>query len=458
MLQRLEKPKNESLTLTPQQIEALQKMENFTNSSETMFGLYGYAGTGKSTILFTLIKRLQSLGKKVVMTAPTNKALTVLCKIAARNGVLADFCTIHQLLGLAPVRQGTERVLRQVVPDHLDEYDFVALDECSMVSLELWEKITDKIESPSLLSLKQKQLLVMGDPAQLPPVSDDGKKEKISPSFGVKNKAILTEVVRQGSGSPLLEFVTACRQAVKSKQVFKPFHNSEKKGGALLVSEQALMQYSFKKFSSSSYQKNPDSFRILCYTNKRVDYWNNKIREFIYGKNAATFISGERLIAKSPIIAPDGKTTILATSSEFEILEVEEDFYAGYKAWNLKVKTQTPIGYEIKTVYVLHKDGEERYQKDNTRLLKNAKSNPALWKSWYEHNEIFAQVRNCWALTVHNSQGSTFKEVGIDGKDINTKNWIDRKNWGANASSKGCNQLWYVATSRAEKKVLITTR
>lgn len=384
------------------------------------------------------------MGKRVVLTAPTNKALGVLKKIAEKNGIKnVGFCTIHQLLGLAPVRKGTEMVLKQVTPDSLHSYDILILDECSMISKELWEIVEEKIEG----SLFGKKMLVMGDPAQLPPVSGDGEiNEKKSLSFSVPNKAVLTQVVRQGIDSPLLEFVSSCRKSVKGKDVFQYFslHSKDNTNGALIVSKETLLKYALKKFSES-FDRDPDCFRILCYTNKSVDYWNSKIREHVYG-NTERFVVGERLIARSPVLAPDGKTTILATSAEFEIVEINTDFYAGYSTWRLLVRTELN---ELRQIFVLHEDNLEKYKKDNSRLLKNAKSNPNLWKTWYEHNELFAQVRNCWALTVHNSQGSTFEEVGIDGKDIHIKSR------GRNGSIRECNQLWYVATSRAKTRVII---
>lgn len=179
----------------------------------------------------------------------------------------------------------------------------------------------------------------------------------------------------------------------------------------------------------------------MCWTNKKVDYYNANIRAKIYGENAPRFIVGERLITRSPVTAPDGKSIILPTSTEIEVLDFCEDRYSGYKAWQLKVVTDEKT---IRQIYVLHEDDTKRYKKDNTRLLRNAKKNPFLWKAYYNHLEVFADIRNCYALTVHNSQGSTFDEVGIDGRDLNKNDKV-----------RECNQLWYVAASRARRRVFV---
>ncbi|OKH36266.1 DNA helicase [[Phormidium ambiguum] IAM M-71] len=453
--------------LTSQQEVALKKIAEFLTSSKRMFGLFGYAGTGKSTIVNLVAEQLVSAGKRVVFTAPTNKAVGVLRRMAAEKKVQGvDLMTIHQLLGLAPVKQGQQRILKQVSSSLLYMYDIIFLDECSMVTEELWNIIEERINNALLLG-SNRQLIVMGDPAQLPPVNEEINERK-SQSFNVPDKTILTEVVRQGTGSPLLEFVTACRIAVKSKKVFEPFSkfNPDKKNGAFLVKEQTLLKYALKKFSTK-FNRDPDCFRLLCYTNERVAYWNQKIRAKIYGKDAPKFVIGERLISKAPVIAPDGKTIILATSTEVEVVEFVEDRYSGYKAWNVKVKTEAG---ELRQIYILHEDDVRKFKRDNNRLLRNAKRNPSLWKAWYEHCDTFADMRNCWAITVHNSQGSTFIEVGIDSKDIRRKVatkllYLARINPDRKAeylkeyrdSVRACNQLFYVGASRARNRVFINT-
>ncbi|WP_449420580.1 ATP-dependent DNA helicase [Phormidium nigroviride] len=464
MIQTLVKPKN--FQLTSQQNNALQLIEQFLTSSKRVFGLFGYAGTGKSTLVNLVAEQLISAGKRVAFTAPTNKAVGVLRRMANEKGLIGvDFMTIHQLLGLAPVKQGQNKILKQVSPSFLHLYDTIFLDECSMVTTELWNIIQERIANTLLLG-SNRQLIVMGDPAQLPPVNGE-IEEKKSQAFNIPEKAILTEVVRQGAGSPLLEFITACRTAVKSKKAFQPFSkfSFDKKNGAFLVREETLLKYALKKFSST-FPQDPDCFRILCYTNERVAYWNSKIRAKIYGKNAPRFMMGERLISKAPVIAPDGKTVILSTSAEVEIAEFKEDRYSGYKAWNLQVKTD--VG-DLRQIYILHESDTRRFQQDNARLLQNAKSNPSLWKAWYNHCEIFADMRNCWAITVHNSQGSTFTEVGIDSSDIGRKvatkllylaqvfpcqkaQFVkEYRN-----SIRAHNQLMYVSCSRAKHRIFVT--
>ncbi len=75
---------------------------------------------------------------------------------------------------------------------------------------------------------------------------------------------------------------------------------------------------------------------------------------------------------------------------------------------------------------VYSKDEQKQFDQETKRLLKSAKRNPFLWKQYYKHSEQFANIRNCFALTVHNSQGSTFLEAGIDGKDLSKRLYPER--------------------------------
>ncbi|MCC5602447.1 ATP-dependent DNA helicase [Nostoc favosum] len=296
--------------LTQQQQKALLSMWTFIQPTAiaALFLLVGYAGTGKSTIVFQLVKVLVAAGKRVVLTAPTNKAVGVLQRMAAENGVTGvEFFTIHQLLGLGMVTRGKEKVLDQTGPSYINLFDVVFIDECSMIGKQLWRWIEDVANQSSTWT--KIKIILMGDPAQLNPVNE-GK----SPSFQVPDKAVLTQVVRQGTGSPLLEFVTASRYAVtKSKFPFEPYakYLPDKSNGALMVKRQTLLRYACKKMKRE-FAQNPDCFRILSWTNTQVDFYNQQIRTHLYGENINRFIPGERLITRDPVMAPDGKTTILA--------------------------------------------------------------------------------------------------------------------------------------------------
>ena len=65
---------------TSQQSEVIKQLSEFVenSSSNSLFILKGYAGTGKTTLVSSLINSLWSVGKKVVLLAPTGRAAKVL--------------------------------------------------------------------------------------------------------------------------------------------------------------------------------------------------------------------------------------------------------------------------------------------------------------------------------------------------------------------------------------------
>jgi len=230
-------------------------------------------------------------------------------------------------------------------------------------------------------------------------------------------------------------------------------HSADKQQGAILLRRSSLLQYACKQ-TARHFAQDPDRLRILCWTNKQVDYYNQQIRQHRYGKAAPRFVVNERLIARDPIYAPDGKTCLVQTSTEFTVRETHEDRYANYRAWRLVIELDDG---SQKQIYALHEDDQSRFDQDAAPLLSSAKRSPFLWRRYYQHLETFANVRPCFALTVHNSQGSTFREVGIDGTDLSKRLTLDRKDSAADrrAKVKEYNRLWYVSASRAQERVLI---
>jgi exodeoxyribonuclease V alpha subunit len=112
--------------------------------------LVGGPGTGKSTRAAHLVEQAQ----QVTVTAPTGKAVSRLQGLIQKEGV--RFCTLHRLLG-ARLDGSLSRPYGCVTED------LVVVDECSM------------IDGPMMAALvaslgPQTQLLLVGDPDQLPPI------------------------------------------------------------------------------------------------------------------------------------------------------------------------------------------------------------------------------------------------------------------------------------------------
>lgn len=217
------------------QDESLVKADRwFRNGDEQVFHFFGYAGTGKTT----LAKHLASgIDGTVLFGAYTGKAAHVLKTKGCDNA-----STIHSMIyhsrdksrerlkklesdlidligrltaaGLKDI-DGNDKVreLRRSIKDEsaaadqpmfirnpdsvVKDADLIIIDECSMVDGRMGE---------DLLSFGTK-VLVLGDPAQLPPVGGAGYFTE-----GVRPNVMLTEIHRQAAESPILRMATKVRQ------------------------------------------------------------------------------------------------------------------------------------------------------------------------------------------------------------------------------------------------------
>lgn len=187
--------------MTNDQTLALQFLDNFADKGWRHACLEGYAGVGKTWLighwLDALLKRCPGL--RVLVAAPTNKALDVL---RGKCGHLrVDFRTLDGYLGYRVKRNEDGDMERHKSGKPLS-YDIVVVDEASMVKLSYHRE----------LLAQRVPVLYVGDPAQLQPVG-----EELSPAFDTEHKCTMTEVVRQAADNPIIQLATYLRQRFGSE-------------------------------------------------------------------------------------------------------------------------------------------------------------------------------------------------------------------------------------------------
>ena len=176
--------------------------EWFLNGDNLCFVLAGYAGTGKTFLINHVVRDVLGLqaGSEAAFVSPTGKAATVL----AQGGTVAG--TVHGLIYIRDeedfdVDENGEVIYqeRKITFHKRDSIDqrikLIIIDEASMVGAEMLR---------DLLSFGVK-CLFCGDHAQLPPVNDDCGLMK-TPDY------ILTEIVRQAAGDPIIQVATMARE------------------------------------------------------------------------------------------------------------------------------------------------------------------------------------------------------------------------------------------------------
>ena len=222
------------MKFSPQQDAALKAVDNwYRNGDKQVFHFFGYAGTGKTTLAKHLA---ESIGDDVLFAAYTGKAAHVLQTKGCHNA-----STIHSLIyrsrdkskaRLQELQQELGVILnemRDMEQEYVDNHPrvrglrrdieeeainanqpmftlnkdsevqnapLVVIDECSMVDSQMGQ---------DLLSFNT-PVLVLGDPAQLPPVGSAGFFTE-----NVKPDIMLDEIHRQAEESPILRMATKVR-------------------------------------------------------------------------------------------------------------------------------------------------------------------------------------------------------------------------------------------------------
>ncbi len=177
------------MTWSAQQDDALKAVAAWLGEgSPQVFRLFGYAGTGKTTLAKHLAENVDG---DVIFGAFTGKAASVL-----RAKGCHDASTIHSMIYRSKESDegGPLFALNRSGP--AAKADLIVIDECSMVDEELGR---------DLLSFG-KPVLVLGDPAQLPPVKGGGFFTAAAPDI------MLTEVHRQAVDNPIIRLSMAVRE------------------------------------------------------------------------------------------------------------------------------------------------------------------------------------------------------------------------------------------------------
>ena len=158
-------------------------------SSRPIFRLFGYAGSGKSTLAKYFA---QMFGGDVKFASFTGKAALVMRRKGCEGA-----STIHSLI-YTPVERDDGHFDFELNPEsELASADLLIVDECSMVGDDLGRDVMS-FGVP---------VLVLGDPAQLPPVKGAGFFTAVD-----KPDVMLTEIHRQAFDNPIIRMATAVRQ------------------------------------------------------------------------------------------------------------------------------------------------------------------------------------------------------------------------------------------------------
>ena len=274
--------------LNGHQQKALEDLDRFLYStSKKIYLLEGFAGTGKTTIITSLFSSKKFFKKDIVLSATTNKAVSVLQNMFGKTYEHVDFKTIHKLCkikrqissnGDISFNLNESPALKEKNKKTIYNYDIIIIDECSMISsniMELLVKLSSKIRG---------KIIFVGDKYQLPPVNED-----MSNVFKLQvDKSVLSKIVRCNNN--VIEFATRIRDSIDTGK------NIATKG----CKGDNFVTFKDSKLWLNDYIKTFEADAnniLLAYTNYRCKEINTYIRKKIYGDKAKqTFIANEIIV------------------------------------------------------------------------------------------------------------------------------------------------------------------
>lgn len=366
-------------TLTHSQKEALDVLKSGCN----VF-LDGKAGTGKSFLTRLFLQYLYKKGKSVLVCAPTG--------IAALN---IGGATLHLTFGV-PVRMllSHEECEDRKKMKVIDRADVILIDEISMCRIDLFGFVARSILSSEERTGKKKQVVVVGDFHQLPPVLKSEEKKQFLKEYSNKLFAFesrlwdkleirtveLQEVVRQ-TDKRLIEALNNIRCG---KPDFECFLQNVK--------------------------DDPEAISI-CATNNEAQRINSSMLEKLRTKREYK----ASMWGAIPDVPTLGKLT-LAIGAHVIMLTNDEK-----KRWmNGTLGKVTKLHTD--TVSVLMDNGGEYEVSRHTWEAKEYVLRTGANGHYIEEDTIgqFTQfpMKLAWAITIHKSQGQTFEKVNIHPEGI----------------------------------------
>ncbi len=427
---------------TSKQNVVLEHLSKFVlnDDEKSIYLLKGYAGTGKTSIVGTLVSNLWEVKKSAVLMAPTGRAAKVISNYSKKEAF-----TIHKKIYF-PKKDKVGGVKFTLQPNKHKNTIFI-VDEASMIP----DVSTDSrsFESTSLLddlmqyvySGVKCKLLLIGDKAQLPPVKAD-----VSPALDSQllelnyNKRVtsieLDEVVRQEQDSGILVNATRLREVLHD-EFFESF-KFDIRGFKDII--RLIDGYEIMDAINDSYSENGhEETAVIVRSNKRANLYNQNIRQrILFNENELT-VGDFLMVVKNNYfwIKPTTEAGFIANGDIIQVLEIFaiKELY-GFRFAEVKIKmVDYPKMQPFETVLLLDTIEAETpsltYEDSNKLYLevqKDYEEESSNYKKFLKtkNNSFFnaLQVKFSYAITCHKSQGGQWTTIFVEQPYL--PNGIDR--------------------------------
>ena len=454
------------MELFKDQQDSLLEIIDFFQNNEKEHLLTGSAGTGKSTLIESVLDEAKRAKLHVKFCAPTHKAADI---VADKTG--GECSTVHAMFNIKirETIEGKSNYLKSIV---YAKCDLLIVDEASMLNVELLTVIQQYTSG---------KILYIGDKDQIPPINK--QNSCLIPVFEVYKGLISTLTIpkrQQGKANPILDLADKLRAVIHSqgRLPLPPFVTTGKE--IICLKDKEFRERYTQEFKSEQFTNGDTNHcRILSWTNNTVEMHNNFLRGEFYTQTKL-FNPGELLIANDTYDLKEPSVKIqLLNNTVVKVIRARYDTYHGVagqmvtigyfgkirqyikKSWTCNcnrggcvihdapfpgaeflklpdpvwncweweddITTTVFIGKNLKDVKraikTLKKPAQDLYDDirdhpENYIAYDPEPETKRLWSDFMTEKERFVDIRPIFSSTVHKAQGSTYTNTFVDIPDI----------------------------------------
>lgn len=429
---------------TSDQSILLGKIADFLTdpSPNCAFVLKGYAGTGKTSIVSSLVKTLPLFNIGFVLLAPTGRAAKVMSSYSGKAAY-----TIHK--HIYRFKESISLGLHLQLSENNMANALFIVDEASMIAYS--EPFGDEMPSQGrnllddlveFVSLGHNcRLMFIGDSAQLPPVklsespALDISFLKASYHFDIYTME-LTEVMRQAEGSGILANATKIRKLITSQTPKIPHFKTKGFKDIVRLQGNEMGDALQSVYSSDGIEQSI----IICRSNKRANLFNQQIRNRILFQESEIAPGDILMVVKNNYfwLPNDSKAGFIANGDLIKILRARKlyELY-GFRFMDICFQMlDYPDEPEVDARIILdtiHSESpsltREQSQKLYEEILNDYMDIPSkaqrLKKIKTDPFYNALQVKFAYAVTCHKAQGGQWEHVFLEqgiGPDLSTIN------------------------------------
>ncbi len=397
-----------------------------------VFGLAGYAGTGKTTVckaILDLIIKYYAKRKEVVCCAFTGMASSRLRKATGYEAL-----TIHSLL-----KYKGENLFEHG-PDNPLPFKVVLLDEASMVNLGLFYRLARALKPSTLF-------ILVGDPAQLPPIGAGNVFSDLLET-GLLPAVHLRKIFRQREDSRLTLFANEIRKGKVPEGVEeKGWHDFSferiEKHNIFALKRQKKSESELKRFREENNEAIKQRILRLAKEYSKVlshPSWEFQVLTPMRIGQLGTEVLNSELqkilnktkgdsIKRAGFEFREGDKVVHLQNRDMEVMDWDSFAASGKKRFEHQ-ETRRVFNGSVGLVASIDKELEQFYVVYPERIVVA-----------YDFDHIGDIIELAYALTVHKAQGSQYRVVAIP---LSNSHYIMLNN-----------KWFYTAITRAEEKVYV---